>query len=175
MSDRYEPDAPPPDEASTAADAHDGDGLGAAWSRRWPWIAGIAGAAVVAYGTGRIQGAIGESAVRDEAASRIGAEEKEKATLATELGAAEEAVAVLRARRNLDRAARALTEHNYGLAQERVKAAAKLLAGREGFADLAGRLEKMNVLVPGESERLSGELRGAIDAFDAVWDKRSDE
>jgi hypothetical protein len=163
------PSAGPP-KAGPAAPS--GDAVKARWARLWPWLAGIVAAASGAYGAGRVQGVLDTEAVREKAAQTSDAEKQQREALAAELAAAKERLELLRARRSLDRAARAITEHNYGLAQERVKTAAEMLGEREGYGELARELGAMNLLVPGESERLTADLRRAIETFDAVWAKR---
>lgn len=158
-------DAGPPEvDGSTSS-------LKARWARLWPWVAGIVGAVVVAYAVGRIQGMIAVKAAQTEAAAQVEAAQAERDAVAAERAAAERRLALLGARRTLDRAARAVAEHNYGLAQERVKEAAAELAKHDGYGDLARDLAGMNLLAPGEGERLAGELRAAIDAFDLNWSK----
>lgn len=126
-------------------------------------------ALLVGYGTGRIQGVMAVDDVEAQSKSALEACQSKTQAQTAAAEAAASNLKRLRARRQLHRATLALEEHNYGVAQERVKAGVSLLAGDEAYASVASELKEENFLDPGAAEELRGKLRDAIVAFDAVW------
>ena len=119
----------------------------------------------IAYGVGRMQGAMGTEAA-----------EKQRAEAEVRLAACVTDVKMLEARRQLDLALRAMDDRNFGIAQDHIKQAGQFLseANVQGeVAELATQLKKTEVMAATNFEDQRDKVLSLIQRFDALLPPKS--